>query len=60
MANVAQRIFEITPTWRYNYIDKNLRRLRVRESPETSTEISTVLRDISRKLQLTLCAIMAS
>ena len=36
-----------------NYIDKNVRRL-----PETST--CEVPRDVSRKLQLTLCAIMVS
>ena len=49
---------EIMRTCRYNYIDKNVCRLRVHVSPETST--CKVLRDISRKLQLTLCAIMAS
>ena len=51
-------IIEITQTWRYNYIDKNVRRLCMRTSPKTST--CEVPRDVSRKLQLTLCAIMAS
>ena len=49
---------EITQTWRYNYIDKNIRPLCARASPETST--CEVPRDVSRKLQLILCAIMAS
>ena len=40
-----------------NYIDKNVEP-RVRVSPETSTY--AVPRDVSRKLLLSLCAIMAS
>ena len=45
---------EITLTWRYNYIDKNVC------TPTTSPETSTceVPCDVSRKLQLSLCAIM--
>ena len=39
-----------------NYIDKNVKRMR--KSPDTST--CEVPRDVSRKLQVTLCAIMAS
>ena len=45
---------EIMRIWRYNYIDKNLCQLRVCKST------CEVPRDISRKLLLTLCAIMAS
>ena len=42
-----------------NYSNKNVERTStVRVSPETST--CEVLRDVSRKLQLTLCAIIAS
>ena len=44
-----------------NYIDKNIEctsTVHARASPETSTY--EVARDVSRKLQLTLCAIMAS
>ena len=66
IANVAQRTFEIVQKSRsrehgdiINYIDKNVRQLRARESrPVTFT--CEVPRDVSRKLQLTLCAIMAS
>ena len=43
-----------------NYVDQirtsNVLRVRERASPETST--CEVPRDVSRKLQLTLCAIM--
>ena len=49
---------EITQTWRYYYIDKNVRRMCARESPEIST--CEVPRDVARKLQLTLCPILAS
>ena len=49
---------ETTQTWRYNQIDKNVCQLRAGVSPETST--CEVPRDVSRKLQLTLCAIVAS
>ena len=48
---------ELTQIIINNYMDKNVE-ARVRASPETST--CEVPRDISRKLQLTLCAIMAS
>ena len=64
IASIAQRTFEIVQklrsrrTWQYNYIDKNVRGLCARESPETS--MCKVSCDVSRKLQLTLCAIMAS
>ena len=65
IANVAQRTFKIIQKLRsrkhgdiINYIDKNVRRLHARESPETST--CEVPCDVSRKLKLTLCAIMAS
>ena len=44
----------------YNYIDKNVRRLRVRKSPETSTCNVPSASYVSIKLQLSLCAIMAS
>ena len=64
IANVAQRTFEIVQKsrsheqGRYNYMDKKERRLRTRASPETSTwEVPC---DVSRKLQLTLCAIVAA
>ena len=63
-ANVAKKNIrdrskiEIMRTWRYNYIDKNVRCVRVLASTETST--CEVPRDVSRKLQLTLCAMMAS
>ena len=50
---------EITRTWRYNYINKNVRRLRVRESRDFDSTCE-VPRDVSRKLQLTSCAIMDS
>ena len=71
-ANIAQRTFEIIQKSRsrkhgniINYIDKNVRRLCARESPETFTcDVETftceIPRDVSIKLQLTLCAIMAS
>ena len=49
---------EIKRTCQYNYIDKNVHRLQVRACPKTST--CEVPRDVSRNLQLTLCAIMAS
>ena len=63
-ANIAQRIFEIVQKSRSRK-DGNIiistrtyvRRVRVHASPETST--CEVLRDVSKKLQLTLCAIMA-
>ena len=66
IANVAQRTFEIVQKSRsrehgdiINFIDKNVEPTSTaRESPETST--CGVPRDISRKLQLTLCTIMAS
>ena len=65
IANVAQRTFENVQKLRscehgniINYVDKNVRRLRTCASPETST--FEVPRDISRKLQQTLCAIMVS
>ena len=65
IANVAQRTFEIVQKSRshkhgniINYIDTNVRRLLARTSPETSMcEVSS---DVSSKLQLTLCGIMAS
>ena len=44
---------EITPTWRYNYINKNVRRLHTHACPDTST--CEVPSEVSRKLQLTLC-----
>ena len=50
--------FEITQTWRYNYIDKNVRRPRVPRLP--SARYQLLLSDISQKLQLTLCTIMES
>ena len=46
---------EITWTWRYNYTDKNIHASTT--SPETAT--CEVPSDVSRKLQLTLCTIMA-
>ena len=63
MANVAQKTFEIVQNLRLcehgdiiistrTYVNCN------RASPETST--CEVLRDVSRKLQLTLCTIMVS
>ena len=62
IANVAQRTFEIVQKSRsrecgdiINYIDKNVP---THASPETST--CEVPRNISSKLQMTLCAIMAS
>ena len=67
IASVAQRTFEIVQKSRSRkhgdiitctYSDKNVCRLYVCASPETST--CEVPRDISRKLQLTLCVIMAS
>ena len=67
VANVAQRTFEIIQKLRsrehgdiFNYIDKNVEHTstaRARASPETST--CEVPHDVSRKLQLTLCVIMA-
>ena len=64
ITDVAQRTFEMVQKLRsrehssiINYIDKNVRRLRARASPETST--CEAPRDVSRKLQLTLCVIMA-
>ena len=66
IANVAQRTFENVQKLRshkhgdiINYIDKNVERTsnaRTRESPEIS--MCKIPRDVSRKLQLTLCAIM--
>ena len=61
LKNIRDRSkIEIAQTWQYNYIDnyKNVRRLGTRASPETS--MCEVPCDVSRKLQLTLCAIMAS
>ena len=68
IANVAQRTFEIVQTSRlrehgdinnyYNNIKKNVCRVSARASPETS--MYEVPRDVSRRLQLTSCAIMAS
>ena len=63
IVNVAQRTFEIVQKSRsrehgniINYINKNVERACA--SPEIST--CKAPRDVSRKLQLTLCAIMAS
>ena len=47
--------FEIPRTWRYNYIDKHVRHPRVPRLPR-----ARYLSDVSRKLQLTLCTIMAT
>ena len=65
IANVAQRTFEIIQKSRSRELGDiiistrtaNIRRLCTR-SPEIST--CEVLRDVSRKLQLALCAIMTS
>ena len=63
IANVAQRTFEIVQKSRSRKHGQDVEhtstaRVRARESPETS--MCEVPRDVSRKLQLTLCAIMAS
>ena len=68
IANVAQRTFEIVQKLRsrkhgdiINYIDKNIEctvRCCARASPETST--CEVPCNVSIKLELTLCGIMAS
>ena len=63
IANVAQRTIEIiqkSGSCKYNIImpTRTSKRTHVRASPKTST--CEVPRDVSRKLQLTLCAIMAS
>ena len=64
IANVAQRTIERLFKNRdhaniINYIDKNIEApARERVRPETST--CEVPRDVLRKLQLSLCAIMAS
>ena len=56
--NIRERSkIEITRRWRYK-LYRQERTSTVRASPETST--CEVPRDVSRKLQLTLCAIMAS
>ena len=60
IASVAQRTFEIVQKSRSrgHDIDKNVCRLCMCASPDTSAR--EVPRDISRRLQLTSCAIMAS
>ena len=68
IANIAQRTFKIVQKSRsrehgdiINYIDKNVQltsTTRVHASPKTST--CEEPHDVSRKLQLTLCVIMAS
>ena len=67
-ANVAQRKFKIIQNSRsrkhgdiINYINKNVEctsTAHAHASPETST--CEVPRDVSRKMQLSMCAIMAS
>ena len=65
IANVAQRTFEIVQKSRsrehgdiISTRTLNVRRLCVRTSPDTS--MCETPRDVSRKLQLTLCVIMVS
>ena len=63
IANVAQRTFEVFQKSRYaniiNYINKKVERTSTaRVGPEIST--CEVPRDVSRKLQLTLCVVMES
>ena len=67
IANVAQRTFGIIQKSRsrehgdiINYRTSNVRRLRVRENPETSMIHVRGTHDVSRKLQPTLCEITAS
>ena len=71
IANVAQRTFEIVQKLRshehgdiINYIDKNIEHTSTARAcaqvPRLPHARYRVPRDVSRKLQLTLCAIMAS
>ena len=61
IANIAQRTFknsskiEIMWTWRYNYIDKNVRQLRVPRLPCARYQVT-----FHGSCELTLCMIMAS